>query len=117
MIGLDFDKPSGLRARASWSMLQRARIGLFSQLITIALFRDHRMLTQVSGDFMEVIKLIPPLMISDDDVKAFTEALDEVLEDVSKGGGLNRETAATLIKMGGRTATSAIRPARSRQGK
>jgi ornithine--oxo-acid transaminase len=113
MVGMEFDKPSGMRARASWAMLQKMRVGMFSQLITIALFRDHRMLTQVSGDFMEVIKLIPPLMISEADVKAFTDALDEVLEGVSKGS-VNLDTAATLVKMGARTASSAIRPPRAR---
>jgi ornithine--oxo-acid transaminase len=47
---------------------------------------------------MEVIKLIPPLMISDADVKAFTEAFGEVLEDASRGGGLIWEFGRTLVK-------------------
>src|SRR6185437_16041361 len=88
MIGLEFDKPSSLRARTSWNMLQKARVGLFAQMVVVALFQRHRILTQVSGDHMEVIKLIPPLMIGDTEVKLFTEAFGEVLEDASKGSGL-----------------------------
>jgi ornithine--oxo-acid transaminase len=98
MIGLEFDKPSGMRARTSWNMLQKARVGLFAQMIVVALFQRHRMLTQVSGDHMEVIKLIPPLMIGDADVKAFTEAFGEVLEDASKGSGLIWEFGRTLVR-------------------
>ena len=98
MIGLEFDKPSSLRARTSWNMLQKARVGLFSQMVVVALFQRHRILTQVSGDHMEVIKLIPPLMISDADVKAFIEAFTEVLEDASKGSGLIWEFGRTLVK-------------------
>jgi ornithine--oxo-acid transaminase len=98
MIGLEFDKPSSLRARTSWNMLQKARVGLFAQMVVVALFQRHRILTQVSGDHMEVIKLIPPLMISDADVKAFTEAFGEVLEDASKGSGLIWEFGRTLVK-------------------
>ncbi len=98
MIGLEFDKPSSLRARTSWNMLQKARVGLFAQMLVVALFQRHRILTQVSGDHMEVIKLIPPLMISDADVKAFTEAFGEVLEDASRGGGLIWEFGRTLVK-------------------
>jgi ornithine--oxo-acid transaminase len=102
MIGLEFDKPSSLRARTSWNMLQKARVGLFAQMIVVALFQRHRMLTQVSGDHMEVIKLIPPLMINDGDVKAFTEAFNEVLEDASKGSGLIWEFGRTLVKQAAR---------------
>jgi 4-aminobutyrate aminotransferase-like enzyme len=102
MIGLEFDKPSSLRARASWNMLQKARVGLFAQMVVVALFQRHRILTQVSGDHMEVIKLIPPLMISDADVKAFAEAFGEVLEDASKGSGLIWEFGRTLVKQAAR---------------
>jgi ornithine--oxo-acid transaminase len=98
MVGMEFDKPSGMRARASWNMLQKARVGLFAQMVVVALFQRHRILTQVSGDHMEVIKLIPPLMISDDDVKAFTESFAEVLEDAAKGSGLMWEFGRTLVK-------------------
>ncbi|HEX6450745.1 MAG TPA: aspartate aminotransferase family protein [Trebonia sp.] len=98
MIGLEFDKPASLRARTSWNMLQKARVGLFAQMIVVALFQRHRLLTQVSGDHMEVIKLIPPLMISDADVKAFADGFGEVLEDASKGSGLIWEFGRTLVK-------------------
>ena len=98
MIGLEFDKPSSLRARTSWNMLQKARVGLFAQMVVVALFQRHRILTQVSGDHMEVIKLIPPLMIGDTEVKLFTEAFGEVLEDASRGSGLMWEFGRTLVK-------------------
>src|SRR3984957_6052931 len=102
MIGVEFDKPSSLRARTSWNMLQKARVGLFAQMVVVALFQRHRVLTQVSGDHMEVIKLIPPLMIGDTEVKLFTEAFGEVLEDASKGSGLMWEFGRTLVKQAAR---------------
>jgi ornithine--oxo-acid transaminase len=98
MIGLEFDKPSSMRARTSWNMLQKARVGLFAQMVVVALFQRHRILTQVSGDHMEVIKLIPPLMIGEGEVKLFTEAFGEVMEDASRGTGLIWEFGRTLMK-------------------
>jgi ornithine--oxo-acid transaminase len=98
MIGLEFDKPSSMRARTSWNMLQKARVGLFAQMVVVALFQRHRILTQVSGDHMEVIKLIPPLMIGEGEVKLFTEAFSEVMEDASRGTGLIWEFGRTLMK-------------------
>jgi ornithine--oxo-acid transaminase len=102
MIGLEFDKPSSLRARTSWNMLQKARVGLFAQMVVVALFQRHRILTQISSDHMEVINLIPPLMIGDTEVKLFTEAFGEVMEDASKGSGLMWEFGRTLIKQAAR---------------
>src|SRR6204780_2498123 len=102
MIGLEFGKPSALRAKANWNMLQKARVGLFAQMVVVALFQRHRILTQVSGDHMEVIKLIPPLMIGDTEVKLFTEAFGEVLEDASRASGLIWEFGRPLGKQGGR---------------
>jgi ornithine--oxo-acid transaminase len=98
MIGLEFGRPSSLRARTRWNMLRAARVGLFAQMIVVALFQRHRILTQVSGDHMEVIKLIPPLMIGDAEVKLFTDALGEILEDATRGGSLIWEFGRTLVK-------------------
>jgi ornithine--oxo-acid transaminase len=67
-------------------------------MVVVALFQRHRILTQVSGDHMEVIKLIPPLMISDTEVKLFTESFAEVMEDASKGSGLMWDFGRTLVK-------------------
>src|ERR1700742_3742651 len=98
IIGLEFGKPSGLKAKAGWAMLQKARVGLFAQMVVVALFQRHRILTQVSGDHMEVIKLIPPLMIGDTEVKLFLDGLADVLDDASKGSGLMWDFGRTLIK-------------------
>ena len=98
MLGIEFGRPSGLRAKAGWSMLQKARVGLFAQTVVVGLFQRHRILTQVSGDNMEVIKLIPPLMIGDTEVRLFLDALADVLEDAGRGTGLMWDFGRTLIK-------------------
>ena len=98
IIAIEFGRPSGMRARAGWAMLQKARVGLFAQMVVVALFQRHRILTQVSGDHMEVIKLIPPLMIGDAEVKLFVDGLADVLDDASKGSGLMWDFGRTLIK-------------------
>ena len=49
MIGVEFGAPSSLKLKASWNMLETASKGLFCQLITIPLFKEHKILTQVAG--------------------------------------------------------------------
>ena len=98
MVGLEFGRPKSIRPRAAWNMLQAARRGLFAQTVVVALFQRHRMLTQVSGDFVDVIKLIPPLVIGDADVDAFRDAFVEVMDDASRGTGLVWDFGQTLVK-------------------
>jgi acetylornithine/succinyldiaminopimelate/putrescine aminotransferase len=97
MIGIDFGKPKSLRLRSRWSMLQTARHGLFAQMVVMSLFQRHRILTQVAGDHMETIKLLPPLVIGEKEVEAFTEAMRDVLTDAQKGG-LMWEFGRTLVR-------------------
>ena len=98
MIGLEFGRPKGIRPRAAWKALQAARVGLFAQMVVVALFERHRILTQVPGDHIEAIKLIPPLVIGDAEVKLFRDSFQDVMDDASRGSGLIWDFGQTLIK-------------------
>jgi 4-aminobutyrate aminotransferase-like enzyme len=78
--------------------LQSARKGLFAQTVVHALFHKHRILTQVSGDHLEVIKLIPPLIIGEPEVDRFVEAFTDVMEAAHSGSGLVWDFGKSLIK-------------------
>ena len=98
MIGLEFDRPSSWKLRPAWTALQTARKGLFAQTIVHGLFHNHRILTQVSGDHTEVIKLIPPLVIGEREVDRFVDGFVEVMDEAHSGSGLIWDFGRTLIK-------------------
>jgi acetylornithine/succinyldiaminopimelate/putrescine aminotransferase len=98
MIGIEFTKPSSLKLKPAWHMLSAARKGLFTQTVVHQLFHAHRILTQVSGDHVEVIKLIPPLIIGDAEVDRFVKALDSVMAQAHEGSGLMWDFGKSLIK-------------------
>ncbi|MEV6164991.1 aspartate aminotransferase family protein [Streptomyces sp. NPDC052052] len=98
MIGIEFGRPSSLKLRSRWAMLQAARKGLFAQMVVVPLLQKHRILTQVSGDHLEVIKLIPPLVIDEADVDRFVEAFTAVMDDAHGGSGLMWDFGRTLVK-------------------
>jgi acetylornithine/succinyldiaminopimelate/putrescine aminotransferase len=98
MIGIEFGRPKSLALRGRWTMLQAARKGLFAQMVVVPLLQRHRILTQVSGDHMEVIKLIPPLVIGEREVDRFVEAFTAVMDDAHAGGSLMWEFSRTLVK-------------------
>ncbi len=59
MLGVQFGAPKSRALKASWNVLETASKGLFCQLITIPLFKEHKILTQVSGHGSHTIKLLP----------------------------------------------------------
>jgi ornithine--oxo-acid transaminase len=70
---------------------------LFCQLITIPLFKDHKILTQVAGHASHTIKLLPPLTITDEDCKWITSAFDTVIESSHRVPGAIWSLGKTLV--------------------
>ncbi|HYW63597.1 MAG TPA: aminobacteriohopanetriol synthase HpnO [Bradyrhizobium sp.] len=97
MIGVEFGPPKSLRLKASWNVLETANKGLFCQLITVPLFKDHKILTQVSGHGSHTIKLLPPLTITDEDCNWIERAFDTVIADSHKVPGAIWSLGKTLV--------------------
>jgi ornithine--oxo-acid transaminase len=79
MIGVEFGPPKSLALKASWNVLEAASKGLFCQLITIPLFKEHKILTQVAGHASHTIKLLPPLVINNEDCAWIESSFDSVI--------------------------------------
>src|SRR5205809_3266512 len=82
MWAIEFEEPPG--GSRTWKLLERIQPGLFSQLVVVPLFRDHRILSQVAGHGLNVIKAIPPLVVNGDDVDWFVSALEETVAGAEK---------------------------------
>jgi ornithine--oxo-acid transaminase len=77
MWAMEFAEPdSGSR---SWRMLERMQPGLFAQLVVVPLFTKHHILSQVAGYELPVLKGLPPLVFSEQDIDDFVTALDDVI--------------------------------------
>lgn len=79
MWAIELGPPARGGGRTMWNAIERAQPGLFSQLVTVPLFHEHRILCQVAGHRMNVIKALPALVVSEDDIRRFASALDDVL--------------------------------------
>jgi ornithine--oxo-acid transaminase len=79
---MEFEEPSG--GSRSWRLLERVQRGLFAQLVVVPLFSDHKILTQVAGHDSNVLKILPPLVLSETDVDWFVEALDATVARAEK---------------------------------
>jgi ornithine--oxo-acid transaminase len=97
MIGVEFGPPKSLALKASWSVLEGASKGLFCQLITIPLFKDHKILSQVAGHGSHTIKLLPALTIGDEDCNWISGAFDTVIESSHRVPGAVWSLGKTLM--------------------
>jgi ornithine--oxo-acid transaminase len=79
MIGIEFGPPQSFKLKAAWNLLEAASKGLFCQLITIPLFKEHQILTQVAGHGSHTIKILPSLTISDADCDWIIRSFDAVI--------------------------------------
>jgi len=97
MVGIQFGAPKSLALKASWNVLETASKGLFCQLITIPLFKEHKILTQVSGHASHTIKLLPPLTITDEDCAWIESAFDSVISASHRVPGAVWSLGKTLV--------------------
>lgn len=87
MVGIELGKPHSFGLKTAWDVIHRMDRGLFTQAVTIPLLDDHHVLTQVAGHDIDVVKLLPPLVIGEEDVRWFLEAFERVMEGLHRFPG------------------------------
>jgi ornithine--oxo-acid transaminase len=98
---IELGPPAGRAARRIWETIERRQPGLFAQLVTVPLFRDHRILTQVAGHHLNVVKVLPPLTVEESELERFAAALEQVLEAAERR--FLRSYASLGLELGRRT--------------
>ncbi|MHB8241819.1 MAG: aspartate aminotransferase family protein [Solirubrobacteraceae bacterium] len=97
MWGIELGPPEDSRRWAPWSAIERAQPGVFSQLVTVPLFHDHRIFCQVAGRRMNVIKALPAMVIEEQEIRRFAAALEEVVAGAE-------HASRAMLRLGWRTA-------------
>ncbi len=99
MFAIDFARPeSSFKLKMAWDMLHKLNFGVFGQMIIIPLLQKHKILTQVAGYHTEVIKFLPPMTVTKEDMDWFLTAMDDVLQDTTKFPGTAWNTVFGLAK-------------------
>jgi ornithine--oxo-acid transaminase len=103
MWAIEFGPPSGRVRRTLWEAVERRQAGLFSQLITVPLFHQHRILCQVAGHRMNTIKVLPALVVQEEEIRRFAAALEETIARAERyPSALARFGARTGLRAAGR---------------
>jgi ornithine--oxo-acid transaminase len=84
MWAMEFAEPES--GSLAWRVMERVQSGLFAQLVVVPLFTRHRILSQVAGHDLAVLKILPPLVVSEQDLDDFVTALDDVIRKATRPG-------------------------------
>ncbi len=98
MLAIQFKAPKSLKLKVGWKAIHAANGGLFGQMLTVPLMDKHRILTQVAGHNVDVIKILPPLVIGEREVAHFCEAFESVVADCHRFPGGAWEVGMGLAK-------------------
>lgn len=80
MMGFEFSEPKSFALKAGWKIIHKLNSGLFGQMVVVPLMRDHRILTQVAGHSVDIVKILPPLTIQEKEVSRFVSGFEQVMQ-------------------------------------
>jgi ornithine--oxo-acid transaminase len=69
-----------LRLRVAYEAFMKIHPAMFGQIVVMRLFRDHGILTQICGNNLTVLKDAPPLIVSEEQMQYFVDAVRDVIE-------------------------------------
>jgi ornithine--oxo-acid transaminase len=86
LMGIEFQAPHQLRLRIPYQAFGAIHPAMFGQIVVMRLFRDFGFLTQICGNNFMVLKVAPPLVVTDAQLDAFVPAIRDVVELAHSSG-------------------------------
>ena len=99
MMGIEFGPPKSLGLKTAWALMHKMDKSLFPQAAIIPLMNEHHIITQVAGHHIDVVKMLPPLVIKDEDAQWFLSAFEKVLAQMHKFPGPAWDVVSDIGKM------------------
>jgi len=80
LLGIEFQAPQRLALRAPFEAFAKIHPAMFGQILVMRLFRDGEILTQICGNDFMVLKVAPPLVVTEKQITEFISAVRDVVE-------------------------------------
>jgi ornithine--oxo-acid transaminase len=80
MNGIVFQTPQQLRLRLSFEACKAIHPGMFGQMLVRRLFIEHGILSQICGNNFMVLKVAPPLIVTEEQIGCYLEAICATVE-------------------------------------
>jgi ornithine--oxo-acid transaminase len=80
LSGIEFAPPKRLALRTLYEAFHHIHPAMFGQVIVMRMFRKKNILTQICGNNFMVLKAAPPLVVTEEQLDEFVEAIHAVAE-------------------------------------
>ena len=87
MTGIEFGAPKSLALKIAWTTCHTLDKSLFPQAAIIPLLDKHHIITQVAGHNIDVVKLLPPLVLTEADADYFLNAFEDTMVQMHRFPG------------------------------
>jgi ornithine--oxo-acid transaminase len=73
--------------KVPFEAFMRIHPAMFGQIVVMRMFRDHGFLTQICGNNFMVLKVAPPLVVTNEQMTEFVTAIANVMESAHNSSG------------------------------
>lgn len=80
LCGIEFRAPRRLSLRVFYEAFHQIHPAMFGQVLVMRMFREHNILTQICGNNFMVLKAAPPLIVSEEQLNQFVQAIRNTVE-------------------------------------
>jgi ornithine--oxo-acid transaminase len=82
LSGIEFKSPSKLSLKIPFESFRAIHPAMFGQIVVMRMFRDKGILTQICGNNFMVLKVAPPLVVTEDEIEEFVAAIRNVVDEM-----------------------------------
>jgi ornithine--oxo-acid transaminase len=79
LSGIEFQSPSKLALKIAFEAFGAIHPAMFGQIVVMHMFREKGILTQICGNNFMVLKVAPPLVVTEDEVDEFVASVRDVV--------------------------------------
>lgn len=99
--GIEFKAPTSLGLRLSFEAFKAVHPAMFGQMLVMRMFHDKNILVQVCGNNFHVLKVAPPLIVSEAQIDYFVESIHDVIRTVHSSGAFWSDALQLVRRAGG----------------
>ena len=82
LSGIEFQAPEKLALKLAFESFRKVHPAMFGQIVVMKMFREKNILTQICGNNFMVLKVAPPLVVSELHLERFVTAIGEVVHQM-----------------------------------
>lgn len=98
LSGIEFQAPASVALRVPFEAFRRIHPAMFGQVVVMRMFQDWNVLTQICGNHFMVLKVAPPLVVTETQLDHFIRAITGVVDRMHNSQTFWRDALALAAR-------------------